>query len=102
MARARASVFVISLHYTAALDRIDALMERHMAFLEGHAENGTFIAWGRKVPRDGGLILAKGKSREEIERLAAQDPFVSQGAAEFEVIEWAPSFAAESVAGLAA
>jgi uncharacterized protein YciI len=93
-------VFLISLRYTAPLDRIDALMGQHIAFLNGQAEEGAFIAWGRKVPRDGGLILAKGKSREEIEALAARDPFVSEGAAEFEVIEWAPSFAAESVAGL--
>ena len=94
-------MFLISLRYTAPLHRIDALMGRHMAFLMEQEEEGIFLAWGRKVPRDGGVILATGKSRDQIEALAAQDPFVSEGAAEFEVIEWAPSFAAKSVSGLA-
>lgn len=94
------SLFLISLRYTAPLDRIDALMSRHMAHLKKHEAKGIFIAWGRKVPREGGLIIAKGASRDEIEALAAQDPFVGEGAAEFEVIEWAPSFAADSVEGL--
>lgn len=93
-------MFLISLRYIVPIERIDALMARHMAYLKAQAEDGTFLAWGRKVPREGGIILAKGKSRKEIEALAAQDPFVSEDAAEFEVIEWAPSFAAESVAGL--
>ena len=94
------AVFLISLRYTAPLERIDALLGRHVEWLKEQREAGHFLAWGRKVPRDGGLILVRGASRTEIERLAAGDPFVLEGAAEADVIEWAPSFVADSVAGI--
>ena len=49
------------------------------------------IPSSRKVPRDGGIILAVGQSREEIESIAAQDPFVTNGLAEARVIEFRAS-----------
>jgi uncharacterized protein YciI len=82
--------FVISLHYVAPLDAIDAAMRAHVAFLERQRKAGRFIAWGRKVPRSGGIILARGESREEIERIMGEDPFVAQHLAEVDVTEFAP------------
>lgn len=94
------AIFLISLRYTAPLERIDALMGRHVAWLKEQRDADIFLAWGRKVPRDGGLILARGETRADMEEVAKNDPFVMEGAAEAQVIEWAPSFAADSVAGL--
>lgn len=88
------SWFVVSLHYIAPLTAIDAAMRAHVAFLEKHRKAGTFIAWGRKVPRSGGIILACGDSREEIESAMRDDPFVSQKLAEMEVTEFSPKPAA--------
>ena len=88
------SWFVVSLHYTASLDAIDAAMKAHVAFLEIHRKAGIFIAWGRKVPRTGGIILACGDSRSEIERIMREDPFVSRGLADLDVAEFLPKPAA--------
>src|SRR6185295_833745 len=63
------SWFVVSLHYVAPLSAIDAAMRSHVAFLEQQRKAGIFIAWGRKVPRTGGIILACGESRAVIERI---------------------------------
>jgi uncharacterized protein YciI len=52
---------------------------------------------GRKIPRDGGIILAVGKSREEIEAIAAEDPFCQKGLADFRVIEFRVSQRAEDI-----
>ncbi len=49
-----------------------------------------FIAWGRKVPRTGGIILACGESRAAIVRLMNDDPFVARGLAEIDVTEFLP------------
>jgi uncharacterized protein YciI len=84
------SWFVISLHYIEPLSAIDAAMKEHIAFLDEHKKAGTFIAWGRKVPRTGGIILASGKNRADIERIVAEDPFVTRGLAEVEVTEFSP------------
>ena len=84
-------MFVIELTYTAPLTRIDAAMKAHMRFLNAHYASGHFLVSGRKIPRDGGIILAVGQSREEIEAIAKQDPFVTQGLAEIRVIEFRAS-----------
>ena len=75
-------MFVIELIYKAGLPDIDAHMPEHMEFLRKHYAEGTFLVSGRKIPREGGIILAVGKSRAEVEAIARQDPFVAHGLAE--------------------
>lgn len=88
------SWFVVSLHYIAPLSVIDAAMKAHVAFLEQQRRAGAFIAWGRKVPRTGGIILACADSRAAIERIMQDDPFVARRLAEVEVTEFVPKPAA--------
>ena len=90
-------MFIIELIYKAPLKQVDAQMKPHMAFLNKHYASGHFLVSGRKIPRDGGIILAVGKSREEIEAIAAQDPFCQKGLADFRVIEFRVSQRAEDV-----
>ena len=90
-------MFIIELSYKAPLEQVDAQMKPHMAFLKKHYASGHFLVSGRKIPRDGGIILAVGKSREEIEAIAAQDPFCQKGVADFRVIEFRVSQRAEDV-----
>jgi uncharacterized protein YciI len=84
-------MFVIELIYKADLEDIDAHMKAHMRYLKRITRQDTFLVSGRKIPREGGIILAVGKSREEIESIAAQDPFVANGLAEARVIEFRAS-----------
>ncbi|HVJ14145.1 MAG TPA: YciI family protein [Polyangiaceae bacterium] len=84
-------MFVIELVYKADLDQIDAHMAAHVAFLNKYYAAGTFIVSGRKIPRDGGIILAVADSRERIEAIVAEDPFHVHGLAEFRVIEFRAS-----------
>jgi uncharacterized protein YciI len=52
---------------------------------------------GRKIPRDGGIIFAIGKDREEIERIAHEDPFFKKGLAEVRVVEFRASQRADDI-----
>ena len=81
-------MFIIELNYKADLAAIDGAMRTHMAYLKKHYAAGTFVVSGRKIPRDGGVILAVGKSRGEIEAIAKKDPFCKLGLAEFRIIEF--------------
>ena len=56
-------------------------MTAHVKFLKKHYAAGTFLVSGRKIPRDGGIILAVGKSKQEIETLIKEDPFHQHGLA---------------------
>lgn len=68
-------MFIIELIYKVPLNQIDEYMESHVQFLNAHYSSGKFIASGRKVPRDGGVILATVNDRKEVEAIIKQDPF---------------------------
>ena len=90
-------MFVLLLTYVKPLPEVDALMREHVAWLkEGYAA-GRFIVSGRQVPRTGGVILARGDDRAEIEALAATDPFVAGGVATWEVVEFRASQVAKEL-----
>ncbi len=91
------AVFIIELVYRAALKEIDAHMRAHMRFVNAYYASGHFIVSGRKVPRDGGIIVAVGKSRDEIETIASQDPFVTKGLAEVRITEFRASQRAKNI-----
>lgn len=52
-------MFIVSLTYHASLEQIDAYLAEHVAFLKEQYAQGHFLASGRKVPRTGGIILAR-------------------------------------------
>jgi uncharacterized protein YciI len=84
-------VFLIELTYTADLAEIDASMAAHVRYLKKHYAAGTFLISGRQIPRVGGIILAVGESREQIQRIVEQDPFCSRGLATFRIVEFRAS-----------
>jgi uncharacterized protein YciI len=90
-------MFIIELIYKADLSKIDAAMKAHMRYLNAQYAAGRFLVSGRKIPRDGGIIVAVGKSREDVEAIARQDPFVSQGLADVRVIEFRASQKAKDI-----
>ena len=92
-----ATLFVVELTYTAPLTQIDAAMTAHMAFLRKYYQSGHFLVSGRKTPRDGGIILAAGRSREEIEAILREDPFCARGLATARVIQFRGSQYAEDI-----
>ena len=90
-------MFVIELVYKADLSEIDAHMKAHMAFLDKYYDSGVFLVSGRKVPRDGGVIIAQGEDRERIESIVREDPFVQRGLAEFRLIQFRASQRAREI-----
>ncbi|HYN09848.1 MAG TPA: YciI family protein [Vicinamibacterales bacterium] len=90
-------MFVIELVYKADLARIDAHMRAHMVFLKKYYASGHFLVSGRKIPRDGGIILAVGKSRDEIEAIVQEDPFCRHGLADARIIEFRASQRADDI-----
>ena len=90
-------MFVIELSYKADLKQIDAHMGAHMKFVRKYYAAGNFLVSGRKIPRDGGIILAVGESREAIEAIAKEDPFYTKGLADVRVIEFRPSQRADNI-----
>lgn len=84
-------MFVIELIYKADLAEIDAHMAAHVKFLKKYYAAGNFLVSGRKIPRDGGIILAVGESRARIEAIVREDPFHQKGLADFRIVEFRAS-----------
>jgi uncharacterized protein YciI len=83
-------MFVITLTYKAPLDEVDKHLPAHLEWLGKQYEAGVFLAWGRRVPRTGGVILAAPVSREQIDAIVAEDPFHLSDVADHEVVEFEP------------
>lgn len=81
-------MFVIELVYKVDLAQIDGAMKAHVAWLNKHYAAGTFVLSGRKVPRDGGIILAVGHERAQLEAIVREDPFVARGLADVRLVEF--------------
>jgi uncharacterized protein YciI len=90
-------VFVLLPTYRTSLDEIDALLEEHRDWLDTHCSTGRFLLVGRRVPRDGGFILAADGDRGELEKIAATDPFSTAGLVTYEVLEVLPTGGAPAV-----
>jgi uncharacterized protein YciI len=90
-------MFVIELTYKADLAEIDAQMSAHVAFLKKYYAAGNFLVSGRKIPRDGGIILAVGTSRRQIAAIIEEDPFNIHGLAGFRIIEFRASQRASDI-----
>ncbi|MGE4552879.1 MAG: YciI family protein [Desulfovibrionaceae bacterium] len=90
-------MFIIDVTYTVPLQTVDAHLPAHIAFLKEQMAAGIFLASGRKTPREGGIILARGLSRPELDALLERDPFQIHKVADYRVTEvglnnFAPGF----------
>jgi uncharacterized protein YciI len=90
-------MFIIELTYKASLTEIDAHMAAHVAFLKKYYASGNFVVSGRKIPRDGGIIVAVGRDRQLIESIIKEDPFYAHGLADFRIIEFRASQRADDI-----
>ena len=91
------TLFVVELIYKVPLAKIDAAMTAHVRFLKTQYAAGHFLVSGRKIPRDGGVILAVGESRAGIEAIVREDPFCARGLADFRIIQFRPSQRADDI-----
>jgi uncharacterized protein YciI len=94
-------VFVVTLTYVAEIEEIDEAMDEHVAWLEKQFADGVFIASGRRIPRQGGVILADGLERADLNRRLALDPFAEKCLADYTVVEFDPNRTAGGYENLA-
>ena len=84
-------MFIITITYLRPLEDIDALMPGHIEWLDKGYADGLFIASGRRVPRTGGVILARSGDEPALRAALAVDPFAIHGLARLDVVEFTPT-----------
>lgn len=81
-------MFVIEITYIRPLDEVERHIEAHRQFLKQHYDSGVFIMSGVKVPRDGGVIIANGHAKADIEAIMVTDPFAKQKLANYTMTQF--------------
>ena len=90
-------MFIIELIYIQSLKAIDKHMREHMQYLDKYYASGNFIMSGRKIPRTGGIIIAKGATKKAVEKIMKEDPFYKHGLAECTLTEFNASQKAKNI-----
>jgi uncharacterized protein YciI len=72
------------------------VMADHVAWLEVQHGSGAFLVSGPSGV-SGGVILARGDDRAEVEALAASDPLARAGVASYEIVQFRASQSAPGV-----
>jgi uncharacterized protein YciI len=90
-------VYVMIVEYLVPLERIDELRPAHVAYLQEHYASGTFLVSGRQRPPAGRVIVAADVDRAELERIVSTDPYVTEGAAAYTIVEFGPTMVADRV-----
>lgn len=90
-------MFVIILTYKRPLEEVLKHLPAHCGYLDRHYAAGTFVCSGPQLPRTGGVILCRAVDRLAVDGLILDDPFYTEGIADYEVIEFevnhfAPNF----------
>lgn len=88
-------MFIVSLTYKTELSEVDQYIDDHIAFLEKYYAAGKFIASGRKVPLNGGVILINSANKTEVDSIIKEDPFHIANIADYEVTEFIPTMTAK-------
>lgn len=84
-------LFVVLMHYAKPLVDVDAVRAEHVAHLERQAAQGTVLAWARREPAAGGVLVATAPDRATLERIVSEDPYVVTGVAQAEIVEFRPA-----------
>ncbi|WP_394833038.1 YciI family protein [Pendulispora rubella] len=84
-------MFILISEYLKPVDEVDRFYAQHAAFLAKHYGSGRVLGSGRRNPPSGGIILAKGESRREIEEIFREDPFVMNDCARYSIFEFNPN-----------
>ncbi|PZN97896.1 MAG: hypothetical protein DCF30_15395 [Hyphomicrobiales bacterium] len=95
-------MFVVTLRFSANKAQAPALMEAHNEWIRDGFDNGVFLMTGSLKPGLGGIVLAHGMTRDEIEARVKEDPFVAQDVVTADILEIAPGRADERLGFLLA
>lgn len=71
--------FILEGQHLAPFEEFKYLEPQHHEFLARGYDSGAFLFSGPQVPPHGGFLVARAESREQLDALLADEPFVKGG-----------------------
>src|SRR5215472_9933048 len=90
-------MYILFINPTRSPQELAPVFPAHSEFLDRYYKAGKFILTGGLTARPAGVVLAIVNSDDELKAILAEDPFVRERVAEYEVIEFKPSKYHESL-----
>ncbi len=84
-------MFLLLSRYLKPVEEIDRVLPAHREFLDRQYAAGRFMVSGPLEPRTGGVIVTFPMSRETLESILAEDPFVREEISAYQVLEFKPT-----------
>ena len=81
-------MFLILLEYKQPLDAIERCVIAHREHLERQYAAGRLLISGPQVPRTGGVLIARGETRADIEAMMQSDPFTTADLIDYRIVEF--------------
>ena len=88
------------IRYRRPLEEVLAVTEQHRAYLRELKEAGVLIASGPMDPRTGGILLLNVDDDDvvgSLDKVRDEDPYVTFGMAQYELIPWAVGIGKEDL-----
>jgi uncharacterized protein YciI len=82
--------FIVEATYLVPFERIKETIPMHRAFLQKGYDLGMFLCSGPKDPPTGGFLVARAKSKADLETLFEDEPFLVANLASFTFTEFQP------------
>lgn len=95
--------FLVQIHYTVPVESLGDAIRLHREFLQLGYDRGWLLMSGPRVPANGGIVIARAPSQQELEDFFADDPYKLSGLATHTFVEFNPvkhqPFLAEWITG---
>ena len=88
------------IRYRRPLEEVLAVTEQHRAYLRDLKETGLLVASGPMDPRTGGILLLNVDDDDvvgSLDKIRDEDPYVTFGMAQYELIPWAVGIGKEDL-----
>ncbi|MCB4366933.1 hypothetical protein KIH07_24610 [Hydrogenophaga taeniospiralis] len=84
-------MFVVLLRFSNNRSQASRFLEGHKRWLDRGFDDGVFLLAGSIQPHQGGGLLARHTTRQELLDRVNEDPFVAEDVVTAEIVEIAPS-----------
>ncbi|MDZ7764572.1 MAG: YciI family protein [Melioribacteraceae bacterium] len=82
--------FVVEIEYIIEIEEIANIRPMHRKFLDTGYEKGIILMSGPQSSGNGGIIIARANSKEELMKFLDNDPYQINQAANYKYIEFDP------------
>ncbi len=82
------ALFVILENSLVSADEVQKYRGIHLKYIEGLYKQGKVFAAGRFLDNSGGMIIVNVGSREEAEKIAMNDPYITNKIREYTIKPW--------------